>query len=202
MGSGFTANLPAGGNSTSSADQTTLGQRTEEILASLAPDIGLDTLWLTPETLVEMVRQQLEHIDGQIFEMHRDTQAKRAIAEQIQDAASHLNLAVAEKTGLLPTAENIQTYRELAEQQESPEAKAILNRIADALESGKPVYLADCSKQVSKLEELAKDLTNGTEITMIRMQQLIEMRSRTIMWASNTQKSMDDAMDQTVRNIG
>lgn len=179
-----------------------LGNTKSGVFSPLAPDFGIDVVWLTPEMLIEMVRQQLEHIDGQIFEMHRDTQAKRAMAEQIQSAALDLNQAVADKAGLTPSAEKIQFYRELAAQQESPKAKDILNGIANALEAGKPLYVADCSKQVSKLEELAKDLTNGTEITMIRMQQLINMRSRAITWASNTQKSMDDAIDQSVRNIG
>lgn len=89
----------------------------------------------------------------------------------------------------------------LGDQLGNPELVKEAKNMKAALESGAAISAAAMESMGATLEAAASKLNSSAEMTMIRMQQTMQDRSRILMFVSNALKAMDEPMDQAVRNI-
>jgi len=76
-----------------------------------------------------------------------------------------------------------------------------LQKMADDLKAGKAPTKGQLEKLINDADSTVKSLSSSSEITMIQLQDLVQQRSRTIMFASNVLASINDAARKTVDNL-
>lgn len=74
-------------------------------------------------------------------------------------------------------------------------------QLAKKIENGEPVTKEQLTELAKKCETFATSLTSSAEMTMIKMQQLMQDRSRLLTFVSNALKAMDEPADTAVRNM-
>jgi hypothetical protein len=78
---------------------------------------------------------------------------------------------------------------------------AELQKMADDLAVGKAPSKGTIEKLMSDTENAVNAMSSASEITMIELQDLVQQRSRTIMFASNVLATINDAARKTVDNL-
>jgi hypothetical protein len=79
---------------------------------------------------------------------------------------------------------------------------AKLQGIADDIKAGKNVSKETLEDASSAIEAAANELTSSADMTMLKMQTLMQDRSRILTWVTNAIKAMTEPQDQMARNIG
>lgn len=75
-----------------------------------------------------------------------------------------------------------------------------VSQLAADLKEGKTPDKAAVDKLVTDLEAAANKMSSGAEMTMIKLQELVQGRSRILMFVTNTMASMNESMRKIVEN--
>lgn len=78
---------------------------------------------------------------------------------------------------------------------------AELAQMAADIEAGNPPNKGQLEKLIGDVETTVKSLSSSAEISMIQLQDLVQQRSRSIMFASNVLSSINDAARKTIDNL-
>ncbi len=77
-----------------------------------------------------------------------------------------------------------------------------LQGIANDIKAGKNVSKETLEDVTSSIEAAASELTSSADMTMLKMQTVMQDRTRILTWITNAIKSMSEPLDQMARNIG
>lgn len=186
---------------------------------------------LSPEAMIAFVEMNLSQTDSQIQTlMSQTTDSKDEIAAlqqlssdiramkgenrdnqkpyilQIQKDAAALGLDVKQTSSDPCTWTVTAGNNAVADaQQVMTPLQHVLNGWDDHSKSrggdGKAISDNGLEAQASALDTISNNLSSGNEIAMIKLQSLVQERTRVIQFASNVMNTMNDAMKTEVNNI-
>ncbi len=181
--------------------------------------------YLTPDALIAFVQDNLSRTDGEIQGLMSQVSGNRAKLEQLQTIAADMrNMKGAsrdDQSALFKKLRDeaadlgVDIHKEFGKwvaepnQGAGPDAKAIadalsthLNGWNKHLSDGKARAEGHLESEAQAIDAIANKMSGGAEITMIKLQSLVQERTRIIQFASNTMSACNRAIDAPVNNIG
>jgi hypothetical protein len=172
----------------------------------------------SPEMILQYVQTRLADIDGQMADIMGDANDKKAKSEELrkfQDAVRSLSGVGSKGPGFDASDANdaeratanadaiTRLEKAKAELKDNPELVAKLQALENGLRHDDRFYLS--AESIQNELDWAKDqltsLNSMNELTMMRLNQLVQTRSQIISAASNAQASINEGMKNVIGNM-
>ncbi|HEX9295855.1 MAG TPA: hypothetical protein VF881_08465 [Polyangiaceae bacterium] len=171
------------------------------------PGDGVDTSGpLSMDMLLEYVAMRLESLDGQIEDFIGEANEKKAQSDElrrfqqgVRSVSGYDSSGFANKESL--NEEGVSRVDAERLQVADPELKAKLDDLAQQIHDTNRVKAEDVQPLLDYAKDRLASLNSDNEITMMRLNSIVQLRSQVIGSASNVQASINEGMKTVIGNM-
>jgi len=209
MGANPVSNTPNPTNTTYGTDASKASMAQKMLLSAVDAQLGIGT-FLTIDELCAMAEQQLRESDGQIRSMLADVEAKRTSAGALTNIVATLKGA----KGKSPEEQQAAIGKAL-EIAESMGDQGVIDKLKSLQAEthmtmdivGKPTTVPIkmsndfIESRTEEFTDMANKQTSSVDISMIRVQALMQQRGQIITFVSNAMAAINEPIKNTLGNM-
>jgi hypothetical protein len=169
---------------------------------------SLPLLGFSPELILQYVASRLRDFDDQIRGFMEEAQGRRARADELHKFEEIVRSVTRHDTTGFPddqrAAENTracQALRKSMKELQDPELKSRVQNLIDQIEKTSKVDPGSAQQALDYAKDELSSLNSDNEITMMRLNSIVQLRSQVIGASSNMQASINESMKTVIGNM-